>query len=298
MSRSASRKAPVPARPSPRAPWLRRVVVLVVPTAFFLVAGFRLFVSTGRDDAHITYWPAYALARFGEIVNYNGERVEQSSSLLHVLLLALFRKLTGVEVATLGKLSSILAGVGTLLLAYVLIRKMADRATAFAGSMLVAACGYFLYWSYGGLETTLVCCAGMWLILEVGSYLTSGGTASRVRVTAPMVVFALVRPESPLVLIGLLVMTVLISWIMRTGPATIDVRTLRLRALKLLGIAATICTLLVALRLLYFGRAFPQPVTAKHVTLSSRTLLEGLAYLKTSVFGEGLSCSFSRSRSA
>jgi hypothetical protein len=288
MSRPAARKAPPPARTSARALWLRRATVLTLPTAFFLTAGFRLFVSTGRDDAHITYWPAYALARFGEIVNYNGERVEQSSSLLHVLLLAFLRKLTGLEVATLGKLSSILAGVGTLLLTYMLIRKMADRATAFASTMLVAACAYFLYWSYGGLETTLVCCAGIWLILSAGSYLIGEGKASLLRATFPMLVFALARPESPLALIGLLVVTVLLSWTMRSGPATVDVRALRYRAIKLLGVAAATCALLFAFRLLYFGSAFPQPVTAKHVALSSRTLLDGWQYLKTSVFGEGL----------
>ena len=76
-------------------------MILALPSVFLVAVGLRYFVSTGRDDSHITYWPAYTLAHFGDILNYNGERVEQSSSLLHVLVLATFHKLTGVDVVTL-----------------------------------------------------------------------------------------------------------------------------------------------------------------------------------------------------
>lgn len=58
--------------------------------------------SAGRDDAFITYWAAHAIARFGEIVNYDGDRVEQSSSLLHTVILAILHAVTGVNLPTLG----------------------------------------------------------------------------------------------------------------------------------------------------------------------------------------------------
>src|SRR5689334_2064756 len=58
---------------------------------FLLVAvlhGALLYTASGHDDSHITYWAARTLAASGEILNYNGERIEQSSTLLLVLLLA------------------------------------------------------------------------------------------------------------------------------------------------------------------------------------------------------------------
>ncbi|HNL92071.1 MAG TPA: hypothetical protein PKH01_04140, partial [Pseudomonadales bacterium] len=56
-----------------------------------LLGGFFLGFSGGVDDAHITYWAAESLVRNGEILNYNLDRVEQSSSLLQVLVLGLLR---------------------------------------------------------------------------------------------------------------------------------------------------------------------------------------------------------------
>ena len=58
------------------------------PALALVLAGLLLFPSAGQDDTHITCWPAYTLSHFGQILNYNGQRVEQSSSLLQVLLLA------------------------------------------------------------------------------------------------------------------------------------------------------------------------------------------------------------------
>jgi putative effector of murein hydrolase LrgA (UPF0299 family) len=256
--------------------------------------GFRFFTSTGRDDTHITYWPAYTLARFGEILNYNGERVEQSSSLLHVLLLAGFHKLTGVDVVTLGKLSSIIAGVGALLLLYTLVGKIADRAAAFAATVLTATSAYFVYWAFGGLETTLVSVAGVYLILTLGNYLTQPSTTSRMRSlllpALAMAAFALARPESPLVLMGLVLAANAISWL-RFSAHDMDLRALRHRLLALLGAAAAVCGLLFAFRLLYFGSAFPQPVTAKYVGLSLASAANGLRYVASSVFQHGIGIS-------
>lgn len=289
MSRPTA-KAPATPPPSNRTRWLQRTVALALPSTFFLAVGFRFFISTGRDDTHITYWPAYTLARFGEILNYNGERIEQSSSLLHVLVLATFHKLTAVDVVTLGKLSSILAGVATLLLLYALTRKSVDRATAFAAAMLAATSAYFVYWAFGGLETTLVSVAGTWLVLALGNYLTRTSASSRARSLFPsvlaMAVFALARPESPLVLLGLVIAANLIWW-HRSSANTVEARALRNRLLAALGAAAAVCALLFAFRLLYFGSAFPQPVTAKYVGLSPASFANGLQYLGSSVFQHG-----------
>ena len=81
----------------------------------FLIFGILLLPSTGRDDTHITYWAAHSLANFGEIVNYSGDRVEQSSSLLLVVALAVLGWIIPLPLTELGWLFSVLFGVGTLL---------------------------------------------------------------------------------------------------------------------------------------------------------------------------------------
>jgi hypothetical protein len=63
------------------------IAELIAPAAVLLSTGFLLISSGGRDDAHITLGQL-TLARTGRILNYNGGHLEQSSSLLHVLVLA------------------------------------------------------------------------------------------------------------------------------------------------------------------------------------------------------------------
>ena len=60
----------------------------------FVVVAFLIYGQSGPDDAYITYWPARALAEHGRIWNYNGVRVEQSSSLSLVVVLAILYRLT------------------------------------------------------------------------------------------------------------------------------------------------------------------------------------------------------------
>ena len=94
----------------------------------FYLSGLALFSSSGKDDSHIAYWPAYTLAQFSEILNYNGQRVEQASSLPLVLTLALARCVTGVALPTLGPILSILFGAICLILVYRLTLKFAPEA--------------------------------------------------------------------------------------------------------------------------------------------------------------------------
>src|SRR5579872_3509203 len=65
----------------------RQIWLVAAAVAIFLALGFVFFRSTGQDDSYISYWPAHTLARYGSIVNYSGDAVEQSSSLLWVLML-------------------------------------------------------------------------------------------------------------------------------------------------------------------------------------------------------------------
>ncbi|HNE27195.1 MAG TPA: hypothetical protein PLH12_08650, partial [Pseudomonadales bacterium] len=61
---------------------MTRQLALSTLCALWLAIGFFIYGSTGHDDSHINFWNVYTLLTQGELVNYNGERVEQTTSLL------------------------------------------------------------------------------------------------------------------------------------------------------------------------------------------------------------------------
>src|SRR5262249_33831209 len=175
-------------------------VLYLIPSTILVLTGLLFFASTGPDDPHITYWSAYTLARFGQILNYNGYHVEQSSSLLQVALLALLSKFIPIAIVTLGKISSIAFGVASVIAISKLVMRVAGRAAAFVAAMLTAASSSFIYWSYGGLESTLVSLTGICLIIILADYLGAQTRYALLWPTIAMFLFVLVRPETPLLL--------------------------------------------------------------------------------------------------
>src|SRR5579863_3986897 len=119
-----------------------------------LAVGAVAYPSTGTDDSYITYWAAYALARFGSIVNVNGVRVEQSSSLLWTIVLALLGKVTRIDIESLGVPLSVLAGGATVWATGVLARRIEPTAGERA-RWLIALSFPSLLWSFSGMETAL-----------------------------------------------------------------------------------------------------------------------------------------------
>ena len=257
----------------------------LMPGVILVAAGLVLFGSTGHDDSHITYWPAHTLAHFGEMVNYSGDRVEQSSSLLQVLLLAILEKSTGLGVVTLGKVTSILFGAATLVVVFQLVTRVADRGTAFCATLISAVSPYFVYWSYGGLESTLASLLGATLILTIADYLTDPPRASLWRPAATMVLFELVRPETPIVLTCVLIGMIAVALLKaRTGDRS-EARRVLSRLGILLAISLITFGLLAAFRWTYFGSAFPQPVTVKTRGISFASLKSGMAYIDRCILG-------------
>src|SRR5262245_22470109 len=94
------------------------------------------FPAGGNDDSHITYWAAHALASFGRIVNYDGEVVEQSSSLGLVLLLAGVEKVLGVSPPAAAWFTSSLSAALAILLAARIASRVAGRASLWAPLLL------------------------------------------------------------------------------------------------------------------------------------------------------------------
>ncbi len=238
-----------------------------------MALGLLLFSSTGHDDSHITYWVALALQRFGKLVNYNGERVEQSSSLAHVVLLALLGLVTRAPMPTLGPLTSI--GFGAL--AVGLTAKVARLVTPARGAELLAATAVcFVYWGFGGLESTLFAAAALWLVLGGTRYLEAPSRKTLGWAAAAAALFLTTRPETPLVLACALALTLAHAFHRRTGVRAV---------LVLAGVAALEAGLVFAFRRAYFGSFFPNPVYTKATTVE---VAAGLRYLKDNLFPWGL----------
>lgn len=161
------------------------------------------FPAAGNDDSHITYWSAHALAKYGAILNYNGEHVEQSSSLFLVLLLAALNKIFALPIPATAWVVSILAAAGAVVVATKLTFGI-ERGSAPFTALLAATALPFAYWATSGMETTLVALLGCAVIevlgdgIDAGRHRFDGRSALEL---ALLVAFALVRPETPVVLL-------------------------------------------------------------------------------------------------
>jgi hypothetical protein len=264
-------------------------LAVLAPALFLVAAGFLLFPSAGHDDTHISYWPAHTLADSGRILNYNGERVEQSSSLLHVLLLAFLVKVTGADVVTVGRVAGIAAGAATLIVLFLFVQGLAGRAAAHFAAWVAATCVYLLYWSFGGMETPFVPLTGLLMVVALARYLRDPASPSLLLPGLAMGACITVRPESPILLGGMVAGAALIYW--RAGgerlPAEVDGRAMRGRLLRLGALYGLLLGTLLCFRFWYFGQWAPQPVHAKFGGLSWTSLVQGLAYLSGSTGGLG-----------
>jgi hypothetical protein len=253
----------------------------LLPALTLPALGFALYSSTGRDDAYLTYWPAYTLAKLGEIVNYNGARLEQSSSLLLTLVLAAATRLSGVGIPTLGYVLGVFAGSLTVVLVWLTARKLAPSA-AWIAALLAATSTPIIYWSFAGMEAPLVPALLLAVVLAAARFLTADATSTRrdlIVAAVAVITFTTVRPEAGPVLICVFVALTLGSLVFNGKSAEWDAQQVR-RSLVLVGIAVLALGGVTAARLLYFGSAFPNSVSAK----SNGIQLEaGLDYLVRAV---------------
>ena len=125
-----------------------------LPPVLFVTLAFSLYAAAGTDDSYLTYWAAHTLSSSGEFLNYNGARIEQSSSLLHVLTLAVLHRVTSLSLPTLGVLIGLTCGALTVAMTQRLAGLIDQRLSLPAG-FLIALSTPVLYWSMGGLETTM-----------------------------------------------------------------------------------------------------------------------------------------------
>ena len=219
---------------------------------------FYLVGSAGHDDSHITFWQAWSLNHHGALLNYNGERIEQSSSLLHVLLTALMAQLSGMPEAFCGYAVSLLSGIGTLLLCYRIA--IQQQFTAPWSPALLTGCSiYFSYWACSGMESTLTALCALLFISQSSKLIVQPTSlASILSALLSSALLAAVRPEMPLV-----------------GAAWLLILAALYPAARHALLTLLLPFILLALwRYHYFGQWFPNPVYAKSRGTELGALLE------------------------
>ena len=254
---------------------LKTLTARLGPPLLFLIVGFVLFPSAGRDDSYITFWPAETLASDGVIRNYNGAAVEQSSSLAFVVLIAAVVRATGWPVVIAAWILGIVAGLAVI----EACRTLGERVRSGSGplaSWIAAASAGFTYWSFSGAEPALVALSMLAFLIAASCALERGGAPNWFGVLAASTVLVTVRPEGGLTAgCALCGLAALRWWHGRRSSESLDWRSLA----ALLGLVLAVTLAVVALRTQFFDAAFPQPVSAKSGGLSPRTALEGMRYL-------------------
>ncbi|MRG96953.1 hypothetical protein [Polyangium spumosum] len=249
------------------APWVGLALGLLLG----VVLGATYFPSAGHDDSHITYWASHALARFGSIVNYNGQRIEQSSSLSLVVWLALAEKLTGAGAPLLGWITSIGCAALALGVVTALARGVSPRLSPLAAPLLATSM-CFLYWSTSGMETSMTALLGVLAVLVITRYVEADPPAARtrgqaLRALAPVVLvsagLAGARPESPVILLGLAATAATYSFLLRALEKTGEARRRFFRSLHIFGASVVSVAALVIYRKVVFGSAVPNPAAMK-----------------------------------
>jgi len=254
-------------------------IALGVLGALLLIASE--FPAGGNDDSHITYWVAHALSTRGEIANYNGFRVEQSSSLGFVLLLGLIERITGLATPLLGwSMSLLLAGISVALVPF--LGSTDSKHAKFWTPLFLGTFAPFLYWSTSGMEMTLVTALGCAVALLSGRVVDSVPSQRRRIVVLVLfgTAFVLARPETPIELVcmlGLCVAFLARGFSKRASEAD---RQKTRRALFLLSAAVALVLAVAFFRWLAFGMVAPNPALVKSGAFA---LAHGASY-----FGKGI----------
>jgi arylsulfatase A-like enzyme len=248
-------------------PALLLAILLLLAQCFFL------YGDTGRDDAFFTYWPAQTLAEQGKILNYNGERVEQSSTLLHTVLLAATHKITPfMAIPTLSWMLSLAAGIITLIVTAMVLRQ---RGISLYGTLILATAPSLVFWSSSGMETlSSTALLTMILLLFLQERLTRQQHLWLALATSLAVIN---RPETFLVLGSFCLLAWPLKCILQWFSG---IKTYSNSPWLTLLLTTFLAAGLVSIwRHYYFDAWFPQPVTAKSSHDYITNILKGINYI-------------------
>ena len=257
-------------------------LIAILCLGFALLHGVLLYSgSTGNDDVYITYWSAKTLSEDGHIVNYNGDTLEQSSSLLHVIILATLHKLSGIPFAVLGIYLSAFMGGMALIVAWRLAGALQLKYPWFV-ICFCAIFPYLVYWSFIGLETTLATFLVTSLVYAFIKIFTQ--TTPKFYLFTILLIFGylLVRPEAIFVisLFFLEIAGYMLIYNQFKQQNSFTYTTINyIRLIQLFGVTLILFIILSLWRYQTFGQIFPQPVYAKSGGLLLSNFLAGIEYL-------------------
>ena len=106
---------------------------------------------TGRDDSHIPYFVSQIFGEKFKLLNYNGDLIEQSSSLLFSLILGALVFITGIMAPTLGPIVSLTFFVASYFSALTLIKRIGIGPLPLLSFYTLPS----VYWSLSGIENSL-----------------------------------------------------------------------------------------------------------------------------------------------
>jgi len=235
-------------------------LVLLGVAALGLGLAVLCFGQGGQDDKYITYWAARALAERGEILNYNGLRLEQSSSLSLVLLLAALSAATPWPLPLSGYLTSLAGAALGALVAARLAPRMGLRSRAGVVAAVLTAPS-FAYWATSGMETPWLPFAALWFVDELTAPDAGHRRAHGLRLALAALLFAGVRPEAPLLLGGLSLGHLALAAFARR-PRGEAARALG-EAARGAGIGLAAIAAVFGFRKLYFDAWWPHPALVK-----------------------------------
>lgn len=246
-------------------------LLVLLAVLFPWLCGLVLFSSTFDEDSYITCWVADRFADTGRILNYNGDALEQSSSLGWVLALAALVKLSGSSAAVVAPILSMLAASVAVWLVYRASYRSAAAAWLFASSVPV------VFWSLSGNEA--VAQAGVhqiWLLAL--ARMGRGAAWGRVLFAFATLVLLLIRPENSVSTVACC--AAVLAYLVTSGVSA-DVGG---RVLQALCLVVLLALALAGWRWLRFGAFMPQPVVAKVDAIRLERLLAGAFYLREHAF--------------
>lgn len=127
-----------------------------------------------------------------EILNYNLERVEQSSSLLHVLLGAIISMITGINAVVAGHIVPVLAGLA--LSCHTELLCPSPQLWPWP-AMLCASSSSFVYWNFAGLESPLSALLMLLYILSLANCLENFNWRNSLAMATSGICLQISRPE-------------------------------------------------------------------------------------------------------
>lgn len=217
------------------------------------------FGSTGHDDVYITFSAAEAFADNGWPSNINGDPVEQSTSFLFTLALALLSWMIPLPVFDIGWLVGLLGLSALAFVTHGILSRYLRQGLALCGAAVVVLMPPVSYWAASGAEQTWVAAAllgSIWL-WNSRSFL-AGGAGYLLLAAAAVLATYLLRPDVGMALLGGVVALALLS---RMPSLPFRPWTKRLWLGVLLSILAV--ALVTILRISITGTVWPQSVMAK-----------------------------------